>query len=104
MDLVSEMIFSMVGLGSSSLFPSQRVEGLCLSLSAPRLAGISTTGEGISWDSGSSATSSAHCVTVGSWRYHSLKNASPRSLFLLLFPAIVVCTSDDTVKGYFPAK
>lgn len=41
-------VFWMVGLGSSSLFPAQSMEGLGLSLSISRLAGISTTGEGIS--------------------------------------------------------
>jgi len=62
-------ILQMMGLGSSSLLPAQSMEGLGLSPSTPRLAGISTTGEGINWDTGSSAT--------GSWRCHRSKNVSP---------------------------
>ena len=62
-------IFWVGGLGSSGLLGMQ---GLGLSLSARRLAGISTTGKGLSWDTGSSATGSGQCAINGSWRHHSL--------------------------------
>lgn len=92
-------IFCMVGLGSSGLFPAQSMEGLGLSQCVPRLVSIPITGEGFSWNTGPSATTSAHCGTDGAWRYHNLKNVSPRSLLLSPFPSIMVCTSNDTVKG-----
>lgn len=71
----------MVDLGSSFPFLAQSMEGLGLPASLAADSDITTTGEGLSWD-----TASAHGVTDGSWRHHGLKNTSSQSLLLSLFP------------------